>query len=95
EVNGMPIDDRGELPDGTVVAGAPGLRDQLLQGDSLRRFRRTLLKNLLVYALGREVDHRDDPQLVELASRLGNRATLRRMVVEITRSRSFLHRSGT
>ncbi|MEC8560243.1 MAG: DUF1592 domain-containing protein [Planctomycetota bacterium] len=95
EANGMPIDDRGELPDGTVVAGAPGLRDQLLQGDSLRRFRRTLLKNLLVYALGREVDHRDDPQLVELASRLGNRATLRRMVVEITRSRSFLHRSGT
>ena len=95
EVNGMPIDDRGELPDGTVVAGAPGLRDQLLQGDSLRRFRRTLLKNLLVYALGREVDHRDDPQLVELASRLGDRATLRRMVVEITRSRSFLHRAGT
>mgnify|MGYP001477211387 CR=1 FL=1 len=28
--NGMSIDDRGELPDGTVINGAVGLRDELL-----------------------------------------------------------------
>ena len=90
--NGTPIDDLGELPDGTMLNGALGLRDELLRGESFERFQRSLLKNLLIYALGRQVDHRDDVWVNTLMQRLGGDPSLRRMVIEITESPSFLRR---
>ena len=92
--NGMSIDDRGELPDGTVINGAVGLRDELLQGASRERFQRTLVKKMLIYALGRGVDHSDDTTLEQLMDRLGDAPTLRRMILEIVESPPFLHRYG-
>lgn len=93
-INGMSIDDRGELPDGTVIDGAVGLRDELLRGASRKRFQRTLLKKLLIYALGRGVDHRDDSQIDQLMDRLGDDPSLRCMILEIIESQPFLHRYG-
>ena len=92
QANGMPIDDLGELPDGTMLNGALGLRDELLTGESFERFQRSILKNLLIYALGRGVDQRDDASLNQLMDRLGDDPSLRRMVVEIIESPSFLSR---
>ena len=91
-INGMSIDDRGELPDGTVIDGAVGLRDELLRGASRERFQRSLLKRLLIYALGRGLDHRDDARIDQLMERLGDAPSLRRMILEIIESQPFLHR---
>ncbi|MEE2680875.1 MAG: DUF1592 domain-containing protein [Planctomycetota bacterium] len=90
--NGMPIDDLGELPDGTLLQGALGLRDELLAKDSFVRFQRSLLKNLMIYALGRGIDDRDEATLDQLTARLGTDPSLRQMVVEIIESPAFLYR---
>lgn len=54
------LDTRGELPDGTVLAGAEGLRAYLLQSDE---FPRALAEALFTYALGREPDPRERERL--------------------------------
>lgn len=90
--NGMPIDDLGELPDGTLLDGALGLRDELLERRTFERFQRSLLKNMMTYALGRGIDDRDAATLDRLVDRLGNDPSLRRMVEEIIESRAFLYR---
>jgi len=58
---GNPVDPSGELWDGTVVAGPVELRDALLE------YREPLLraftKNLMAYALGRRIEHFDQPTI--------------------------------
>ena len=56
-----PIDASGVLPDGTVFEGAAGLRDALLGRPDL--FVTTLTEKLLIYALGRGVEHHDAPAI--------------------------------
>ena len=56
--SGAPIDASGALPDGTPFNGAGGLRDALLTSD---RFVATLTEKMLIYALGRGVEHSDMP----------------------------------
>ncbi len=56
-----PIDASGVLPDGTVFEGAAGLREALLGRPDL--FVTTLTEKLLVYALGRGVEHHDAPAI--------------------------------
>jgi len=56
---GLPVDSHGELPDGTVLAGAAGLRDVLIGKDE--EFVTTVIKKLLTYALGRGIDYHDQP----------------------------------
>jgi hypothetical protein len=57
--NGMPIDARTELWDGTPAAGLPALRAALLRRqESLLR---TFTQNLMAYALGRRVEAADMP----------------------------------
>ena len=47
---------------------------------------------LLIYALGRGLDHRDDARIDQLMERLGDAPSLRRMILEIIESQPFLHR---
>jgi hypothetical protein len=55
----LPIDSVGKLPDGTILDGAAGLREVVLsQGDE---FVYTVTQKLLTYALGRGVEHYDQP----------------------------------
>jgi hypothetical protein len=57
--NGMPLDTRGEMWDGTEVSSPQGLRTALLAlPDSLAR---TFTENLMAYALGRRIEHYDMP----------------------------------
>ena len=56
-----PIDASGVLPDGTAFEGAAGLRDALLGRPDL--FVTTLTEKLLIYALGRGVEHHDAPAI--------------------------------
>jgi len=54
---GKPIDNRGELPDGTVVAGPQSLKAALLERKDL--FVRNLTAKMLGYALGRGLTPQD------------------------------------
>jgi mono/diheme cytochrome c family protein len=54
-----PIDASGSLPDGTRLVGPAGLRQALLTKSD--QFVTTLTEKLLIYALGRGVEHYDAP----------------------------------
>ena len=54
-----PIDATGELPDGTQFNGASGLRDALVSNPG--RFVGTLTEKLMIYGLGRGLEHYDAP----------------------------------
>ena len=53
------IDATGELPDGTQFDGAAGLRDALVASPA--RFVGTLTEKLMIYGLGRGLEHYDAP----------------------------------
>jgi mono/diheme cytochrome c family protein len=55
-----PIDSVGQLPDGTPITGPADLRKALVDRSD-RQFVQALTENLMTYALGRSVDHRDMP----------------------------------
>ena len=59
--NGMPLDTRGELYDGTPVRSLSGLLDALLERPE--PLIRTFTENLMAYALGRRVEYYDKPAL--------------------------------
>ena len=61
---GERIDAAGKLADGTVVDGVGALRDYLVKRPDL--FVQTLTENLLIYALGRPIQHYDMPLLRKL-----------------------------
>jgi hypothetical protein len=54
-----PIDTSGVLPDGTPIKGPEDLRRALVARPD--QFVQALTENLLTYALGRNIDHRDMP----------------------------------
>jgi len=56
---GTPIDASGELTDGTHINGVVALRNAILARPDL--FAGTMTEKLLVYALGRGLDHHDMP----------------------------------
>jgi hypothetical protein len=57
--NGMPIDSRGELWDGSQAESLPDLTDALLR--RRETLLRTFTKNLLAYGVGRRVEPADMP----------------------------------
>ena len=63
--NGSPLDTRGELYDGTPIAGPADLRRALLNRPI--PLIRTFTENLLAYALGRRVEHFDQPTVRAIA----------------------------
>jgi hypothetical protein len=58
---GVPIDASGELTDGTRIDGVVALRNTILARPDL--FAGTMTEKLLIYALGRGLDHHDMPVL--------------------------------
>ena len=59
EEAGEAIDPSAELPSGEAVSGPAGLKGLLLEDPE--RFARTAVERLMTYALGRELDARDQP----------------------------------
>ncbi len=82
----IPIDDRGELPDGRSLNGLTGLRETLL-GDPA--FLRSLVKHLLVYATGREQGELDEAIIDALIDDLGADPSLRDVVIAVAESPSM------
>jgi hypothetical protein len=72
--NGVPLDTRGELYDGTPLASPEDLRQALLARPT--PLIRTFTQNLMAYAIGRRVEYYDQPTvraIAEQASADGNR----------------------
>ncbi|MGQ0650260.1 MAG: DUF1592 domain-containing protein [Gemmatimonadaceae bacterium] len=69
--NGMPIDSRGELWDGTKVQTLPELNAALL--NRRETLLRTFTKNLLAYAIGRRVEAYDLPTVRDIVKSAAGR----------------------
>jgi hypothetical protein len=63
--NGMPLDTRGQLYDGTPVSNPDELRAALLKRPT--PLVRTFTENLMAYALGRRVEYFDKPTVRDIA----------------------------
>ncbi len=63
--NGMPLDTRGELYDGTPVNSPRDLRQALM--DRPIPLVRTFTENLMAYALGRRIEYYDKPTVRQIA----------------------------
>jgi hypothetical protein len=66
---GAPVDSRGGMADGTAIDGVTELRQELVARPEL--FAATVTEKLMIYALGRGLQHYDMPVLREI---LGNSA---------------------
>ncbi len=58
---GLALDTTGQMPDGTLLEGPSGLRKALMGMED--EFTRTVVRKLLVYALGRGVEYYDQPAI--------------------------------
>jgi len=65
--NGMPLDTKGEFYDGTPISSPPELVQALLKRPE--PLVRNFTENLMAYALGRRVEHYDQPTIRRIASR--------------------------
>ena len=65
EADGVPVDPNASLPDGTQFAGVEGLRAYM--SDHKEDFVRTLGGKLLTYAIGRGIEHYDQPAIRKIA----------------------------
>ena len=65
EADGVAVDPNASLPDGTQFTGVEGLRAYL--ADHKEDFVRTLGAKLLTYAIGRGVEHYDQPAIRKIA----------------------------
>jgi Protein of unknown function (DUF1592)/Protein of unknown function (DUF1588)/Protein of unknown function (DUF1585)/Protein of unknown function (DUF1587)/Protein of unknown function (DUF1595)/Planctomycete cytochrome C len=65
EADGAPVDPEASLPDGSRFAGVTGLRTFLV--NNKEDFVRTLSGKLMTYAIGRGVEHYDQPAIRKVA----------------------------
>ncbi|HWL08988.1 MAG TPA: DUF1592 domain-containing protein [Planctomicrobium sp.] len=88
---GLPIDTTGELPDGRKLASPADLKDVLLQEE--QAFTKTLLQNLLIYALGRSLQAEDECVIRDaIAATKDKESRFGELVVSIVQSYPFRHR---
>ena len=85
-VDGEVIDDRTELPDGSILAGVAGVERFLEKSDG---FERAVARRLLVYALGRGTADADDALVDNLAKELRTQGAFTQLVEGIVRSDAF------
>jgi hypothetical protein len=90
--NGKPIDNTGNMFDGSKLDGPASLRRAVLtHSDS---FLRTLTENLLAYGLGRVPDYRDQPLIRSVVARAQeHNYKFSQFVIGIAESNAFQRRS--
>lgn len=90
-VGGAPVDNKGELSDGTKVQGVADLKKVLHARQN--RFVRNFSAQMLVYALGRDLEYYDERAVVELGEALERENhRFSALVRAITASRPFQYR---
>lgn len=89
-LDGAPIDDRTELPDGRMLNGIVGIEEFLATSGE---FERSLARRLLVYALGRGTADADDKLIDALATELRASGSFVGLVEGIVRSEAFRTRT--
>jgi hypothetical protein len=91
--NGMALDTRGEMYDGTAVASPADLRAALLRRPI--PLVRTFTKNLMAYALGRGVDYYDMPTVRAIAAEAEqNGYRMSSFILGVVKSDAFLMRKA-
>jgi hypothetical protein len=89
---GAPVDARGRLADGTAIEGVTEFREALVAKPEL--FAATVTEKLMIYALGRGLQHYDMPVIREiLRSAEGGNYRFRAIVQGIVASPGFRMRS--
>ena len=92
---GAPIDASGQLPDGTRFEGPAGL-SQVLLTKYREDFVRTATEKLLTYALGRGVEHYDNPTIRAISREAGrDNYRLSSLILAIVRSTPFQMRRAS
>ncbi|MDX1978704.1 MAG: DUF1592 domain-containing protein [Bryobacteraceae bacterium] len=85
--DGGPIDASGKLPSGETFSGPQGLRNLLLAHSS--EFVRGAVERLMTYALGRELDPRDQPTVREIMRQAGPEFRFSNLAAAIVKSVPF------
>ena len=93
DASGVTIDPSGVLPDGTRFEGVAGLRQVLLSHPE--RFVTALTENLLAYALGRSLEHFDQPVVRSIVRNAAAREYhFSELVLGVVNSRPFQMRKA-
>ena len=83
------VDNRGELPSGARFRGPQGLKKALID-TRLDDLGKQLIRKMLSYALGRQLEYYDEAVVREIAKKLkGSGYPLKDMVIEIGLSYPF------
>ena len=90
---GRPIDASGEFYDGTAIRDVRDLREALLQRPT--PLLRTFTENLMAYALGRRVEHYDQPRVRAIVREAaGSDYRMSAFVLGVVRSPAFQEKGG-
>jgi hypothetical protein len=91
--NGNPIDVSGVLPDGRKFEGVAGLKKELLRNPD--QFVAAAAENLLMYALGRNVQYYDEPSVRRIAQAARQKQyAFRTLVEEVVKTPAFQMREA-
>jgi len=90
--NGLPVEDFGELRDGTVVKGFDGIRSYL--EDHIHLFHRTFCTKLIGYALGRKEQLSDRKLIDAMMESLANGEPVSKQIEWIVLSPQFRQKRG-
>ena len=86
--HGMPLDTRGDYYDGTPVTRPSELTAALLKRPV--PLLRTFTENLMAYALGRRVEHFDQPAIREIVKKAGaNQDRMSAFILGVIKSDAF------
>jgi hypothetical protein len=92
---GIAIDASGRLPDGTEFSGPAGLT-QLMVGKYREDFVRTVTEKLMTYALGRGVEHYDNPTVRAIARQAAlDNYRMSSLIISIVKSTPFQMRRAS
>jgi hypothetical protein len=85
----IPVNSVDQLPDGSQLQGAEGLRLYLVHNQT-DPFARSLVSRLLAYALGRQIDLSDQRMIDELTLNFRNNGfKLKDLIVQVAQSEAF------
>jgi cytochrome c551/c552 len=95
EDSGTPIDASGKLPDGSEFSGPAGLT-QLMVTKYREDFVRTVTEKLMTYALGRGVEHYDNPTVRAIARQAAlDNYRMSSLILSIVKSTPFQMRRAS